>query len=273
MERKVVGDNAVFWIKVADDLSTNPVTIYIYYGKSDAITTSNFNNVFINQNDYFDDQTTGSIPAGFSTPLYGLFTISEEQAYYSTKSAKLIGSASGDAISDKNLPSAQTAIAIQYRCRKVETNKEGGLRRYRDSSARDIAAVTFLATGYIGWYKAGVGWQNIQTYSANTWYKIELRNFNWSAKTLDIYVDDVLKVSGATFINTSANNLYTYGVLSWSGGPTAGTYIDNIIVRKYVSPEPSHGSWGSEETLVVVIERFQEEGTDFRETKFGATWA
>jgi len=48
--------------------------------------------------------------------------------------------------------------------------------------------------------------------------------------------------------------------------------VDNVCIAKYIDPEPSHGVWGLEETMVI-IERFQEEGTDFRETKFGAVWA
>ncbi|MFZ0965718.1 MAG: DUF2341 domain-containing protein [Candidatus Bathyarchaeia archaeon] len=36
MESKVDSDNAVFWVEVADDLSSQDRTIYVYYGKSDA---------------------------------------------------------------------------------------------------------------------------------------------------------------------------------------------------------------------------------------------
>src|SRR3990172_2261025 len=51
MESKTDSDNAVFWVKVTDDLSTTARTIYVYYGKSDATTTSNGGNTFI----WFDD--------------------------------------------------------------------------------------------------------------------------------------------------------------------------------------------------------------------------
>ncbi|RLI85618.1 MAG: hypothetical protein DRP01_05810, partial [Archaeoglobales archaeon] len=44
MERKVDGDYAVFWVEIPDDLSSSSATIYIYYGKSDATTTSNGEN-------------------------------------------------------------------------------------------------------------------------------------------------------------------------------------------------------------------------------------
>lgn len=47
MESKVDGDYAVFWVEVPNDLSSNPATIYIYYGKSDATTTSSLTDAFI----------------------------------------------------------------------------------------------------------------------------------------------------------------------------------------------------------------------------------
>jgi len=43
------------------------------------------------------------------------------------------------------------------------------------------------------------------------------------------------------------------------------------IKATYESGRDDLIAYGSEETRVI-IERFQEEGTDFRETKFGATW-
>jgi hypothetical protein len=46
MESKVDGDNATFWVKVADDLSSSPATIYIYYGNPNAATASNLTATF-----------------------------------------------------------------------------------------------------------------------------------------------------------------------------------------------------------------------------------
>jgi len=37
MEEKVDSDYAVFWIEIADDLSSSNATIYIYYGNSTAL--------------------------------------------------------------------------------------------------------------------------------------------------------------------------------------------------------------------------------------------
>jgi len=57
MQTKVNSDHADFWVEVKDDLSTNPATIYIYYGKSDATTTSSIYNTMV-RGDEFDNQKT-----------------------------------------------------------------------------------------------------------------------------------------------------------------------------------------------------------------------
>jgi len=68
MERKTDGDYAILWVKVVDNLDSNQ-SIYIYYGKSDATTTSNGPNTFIFFDDFSGDLskwTAGN--SGLATP-------------------------------------------------------------------------------------------------------------------------------------------------------------------------------------------------------------
>ena len=51
MESSVVSNNAIFWIKLTDDITAAPSTIYVYYGNSIATTASNGANTFL----FFDD--------------------------------------------------------------------------------------------------------------------------------------------------------------------------------------------------------------------------
>jgi hypothetical protein len=49
-------------------------------------------------------------------------------------------------------------------------------------------------------------------------------------------------------IADTKHNLFAYNNYSTSGN--LGTdYMDDIFMRKYVSTEPEHGVWGSEEVL------------------------
>ena len=60
MQSKVDSDNAIFWVKVNDTLESN-ATIYMYYGKSDATTTSDIDATFI-------DVINGTLPTQLALP-------------------------------------------------------------------------------------------------------------------------------------------------------------------------------------------------------------
>ena len=77
MEEKVDSDYSIFWVKVADDLSTVAVTVYVYYGKADATTISNGTDTFL-QFDHFDGSEVP--PTGWTLTLIGTQQFSEEQA-------------------------------------------------------------------------------------------------------------------------------------------------------------------------------------------------
>ena len=72
-------------------------------------------------------------------------------------------------------------------------------------------------------------------YNINQWYYVEFKNINFSAKTLDFYVDDVLIQSDFPFysqtsVNISQVHLYNYDY--------AIAYYDDVIIG-----DPLHCSW------------------------------
>jgi hypothetical protein len=64
--------------------------------------------------------------------------------------------------------------------------------------------------------------------SANTWYKIEVKNINWTNKTFDIYIDGVLKHTSFGFINTDVTSVSQISLTNYSSGSTA--YFDDIFI-------------------------------------------
>jgi len=66
------------------------------------------------------------------------------------------------------------------------------------------------------------------SYSANTWYKVEFREINWSAKTYDLYIDDNLIQSGITFYNTGATNVRYINLFNYNTGSQA--WWDEIML-------------------------------------------
>jgi len=250
------GDVAVFWVEVPSiPASPDTATIYIYYGKSDATTTSNFNNTFINDDDYFDDQTDGALPAGWTEwkdPAYGHFEVDSANAKHGSKGAELYQSGTS---------------GKYYRCRKpfsiTEQNAIDFWVKFDTDVANDYAyffvndQATGEATGihlgmprlgYIA-YKDSSGWHNLQAVSANTWYHILIYNIDLANDQFDIDIDGT---------NVGTNLSFRAGVSSLDYIHVGGTYhyptyywIDTLIQRKWVDPEPSHGAWGSEETPAV----------------------
>jgi len=83
----------------------------------------------------------------------------------------------------------------------------------------------------------------------NVWFLYEVRNINWSAGTCDYWFDGACIAQGAQMRNTAdaADIIRVYDYEVHAGN--SYTYIDNLIVRKYVHPEPVWGEWGEEELI------------------------
>jgi hypothetical protein len=67
-----------------------------------------------------------------------------------------------------------------------------------------IAFIYFNASGQI--LIAGPNIE-VQSYTANTWYKIELRDIDWAGKHYDVYVDGELRSSDVPFRDTSKTSI------------------------------------------------------------------
>jgi hypothetical protein len=244
MESYVASNYAVFWVKVADDLSTNPVTIYIYYGNPSATTTSNGDDTFI----LFDHLTdiTGWSAVEVSDPdNNGWISVSQADG---TKVKGTISDGGGSygtwGYIGKNYDKAVSSrfkIAFYHMI-------DDQPRRYHDWGLGLIILATdgktyrfsvdFTDLEVIGSPTADYACDldNIQTLTAGVWYKHEFDPIGELAKKGYAITPSTVKTifAGMEIYNDTDNG-----------------YIDWIYIRKFVDPEPSHGSWGSEETVAV----------------------
>jgi len=250
MESKVDSDNAVFWVEVADDLSSSNATIYVYYGKSDATTTSNFANTFIDTND-FEGDTVDSVPAGWTedTPATGETIRVKDTASYIMHGSKGTQVKAAGTTSSKAWRTITTinadknrAIEFWYKCITDQTGYYHCIYLEDGTTTKFYMA---FRNGYIA-YHTPTAWVNVQTYSTGTWYRIKIYNIDFTNQKFDMDIDGVNKVAGGTFYAAATQfTRFAY----YSGGSTTPEYaFDTFFIRKCVSPEPSHGSWGSEET-------------------------
>jgi len=95
---------------------------------------------------------------------------------------------------------------------------------YPSSTSTDyIAWMYFNDTGSISC--RGSGSAILRPYVANQWYHIEFRNINWTSRTFDYYIDDVL-VQASVGMSGSGTAVGKLNLQNWTGSGTA--YWDQI---------------------------------------------
>ena len=95
-----------------------------------------------------------------------------------------------------------------------------------------------LDNGNINWRDTGGTFYDIGDYSVNEWTKLSLKNFDFTMHTYDIYKNDSLIKTGATFYY-DASEILSFK-FSGSDSQTGVEYwMDGYIKRKYASPEPA----------------------------------
>jgi len=285
MESKVNSNNAVFWVEVADDLSSNQ-SIYLSYGRSDAATTSNVTNTFVRV-------INGAQPVKLALPLVeGAGTIVYDKS----------GNGNNGTIYGASWVDGKYGKALSF-------NGSTDYVRVPDAGSLDVSEITISV-----WTKrissegsfdsiCGKDWTNrifltgnriigllidananeaylrdTEDMQLNEWYHIVV-TYSVAEDAVKLYVNNVLKVfSNAlnTTLEVNAADLYigmrASGDHPYSGiidefhvynraltageisdlynnyGYSTTNYAGGVLVRRFVSPEPLHGVWGSEET-------------------------
>ncbi|MEM3697406.1 MAG: hypothetical protein QXQ94_07910, partial [Candidatus Bathyarchaeia archaeon] len=219
------------------------------YGKSDATTTSNGANTFLFFDD-FESYTDGSDING--------------QGGWVTKRVGGVGEAKVRLVNGRKhlhitSTNYQTAVVHQF---SAQNNMAIHTYKYADDwdEAYDMG---FGDGGYStyglvnGYWAVWCGWagaySKIVKYVSSTEYPLasisdsdqnnvyHKCDFGWYGSGLKAWKDGSLKLSATdtTFSSQTYLHLHCY-----SG---SSHYIDWVLIRKYVDPEPSHSSWGSEE--------------------------
>lgn len=250
MEAKVEDDYADFWVEVADDLSSSNQQIYIYYGNNAVSTTSSGYNTFI----LFDDFNDGSINST-------IWSINSGDPDESGGTIKIWHDGTRDKISSKSGFRPNRNCEMFFRSRVSTVSKTG--------------------FAWMGWC------------SSNHWFRLyDSGSTYWYWRTKDSSVDKYSYLSGkdtsfhewklrwydvpsqhGRCIGDGSDKDHTTGVpddepaiivFQAQSSPTAYIEVDWVYVRKYVSPEPTHGAWGDEETEPFYIAFYFNEGGQLR---------
>jgi len=246
VEEKQNGNYAIVWIEAESiPASPNSTVVYLYYGNNAVTTTSNGTNTFL----FFDDFESGSIDTNkWNTNLGSPSIDSTSGKKRSSYGVKL--DSGGERLAASYSPSSSIEYAFSYYVYYETINQFTYNYFSYTGGSDDLANVGWLRSNGELLFGDASNNQNISI-SAQTLYKVELLGIDFSSDNIDI-----ARVDGSSRTNLGlhdtnpeyptdqTNKVWFENHLS--AYPTY--YVDEVILRKYVGPEPSHGSWGSEET-------------------------
>ena len=239
------GTQAAFWIEVAADLGSNQ-TIYIYYGNNSVTTISNGANTFI----LFDDFTGTSLDAskwtkrGGGTPTFagGLMTVSAN----STDPSKIV--ATGGPQTD-NL-----AIVARFKVTGgTDADERAGVGIHTANSTNpqgyNYVLYNFSALNEVSFLNDGTSWYPISSnWTKNTNYIMEI--FYTGTNTRG-------RLNYGTWVSQAMSGRNGYAALNIGCKTSATTTVwDWVFIRKCLTTEPAHSTWGAEELTPPAITTF-----------------
>jgi hypothetical protein len=242
------GGVATFWVEV-DSIPASPdtATIYVYYGKADATTTSNGDNTFL----FFDDFE--SYTAGQNLPTTKFPYQTAGWKIYQDTVGKVVRYEGGDtttggnsrAINNVNVSGGFAVEALM----KSESGKDAGVLICATNDVTSKYGYNY----FIGWGSSG---STASIYYMTGTSATQLASYSNAVPTTYTRVtvthrsDGLMKlIRAGTVLVSATHTTYTsgyVGIEAWYSLYPA-SYWDWIAVRKFVDPEPSHGSWGVEE--------------------------
>lgn len=242
LQEYTASTTAIFWVEVADNLGSGNVTIYIAYGDADGTSQSNGDNTFL----FFDDFNDASI----NGTKWDTNDAPAESGGYAVCD-------NDDGFRSDNTFAVGCAFKILARCDEQDwgmgirdnypglTINRGTMIQNTDIRNPDDFDMFELRTG-ISTAAYTVIDDDSNADFRNTWYTYEV---TWEADTCRYYQNEVLMSTITTNITSTATNV---GFGTWDSSQESQLDVDWIILRDYVSPEPTHGAWG-EETGISII--------------------
>jgi hypothetical protein len=243
------GANATFWVKVPEiPASPASATIYVYYGNSTATTASSESATFVSE------EVEAFVDVPYSK--WGTGPLLPEDTYntwYHDARNEIIFTFS-DFLASGKVPIKVTAI--KFYCYEKSGQPLSDYRiRYQITTATEVGTSFTTSSWTLVWGPTTF------TPTAGTWYTHDVADFYWTQNNLrlDLTRDGTSYTSGGGMYRKLVNirnRMLTYRSDSrrpwpFDGIGTQRNYVPAIrfvgLLRNYVSPEPTHGAWGSEE--------------------------
>ena len=238
---------ASVWIEF-DSIGTSDTTFYMYYGNASASTLSSGTNTFITFDDFErgsnGDAVGGSWTAGAAATISTAHDFGDLSSF-GTRAMKIAGgSTSNESEIRTTLPSDMT-FAVQARVYK-ETASQHIQLCVRKSNKLAIL-IGDVSENLLWFNSSGSFVDSGYNMNADSWASIfEIRDLNFTAGTWKAYYNGTLIASPTSMYGyASSECVHVHG----DSVSDRDSWIDNVIIRQYLSTEPSWGSWGTEEAL------------------------
>lgn len=234
---KTDGVSATFWVEVADNLDSNQ-TIYIYYGKSGESTTSNGINTFLFFDDFEGYVLGDLIGQGGWTGGPNQPDVVNDEVKRGIKAIRVNIEAGGEAVHTITIPDN---FAMQWYM-WGNTSRRAYIE-LRDAGNNREFMLVYMKLNDFKYCKDGAILDTGENYINNFWHKVGITSTG-SGGTQKIFLDDVEVASDTSSIHNPLTILRI--AMGYDGGSEFARF-DQIFIRKYISPEPTHDDWGDEE--------------------------
>jgi hypothetical protein len=246
------GEDAVFWVRLTNDLDISSGTIYIYYGNNAASSVSDSYSTFPV---LFTDFEGDSLPEGWQVDgnTFGTMNI-EDSLLKLTGEAGSSGSWKQRGVKT-SLPVWENDQALMYRVDSINYYPENNRHRWYLGGEATNYYVEFYS------YEDKINVRDfniIDYYSPANWVGGEIV---WLAKESGNSGNAYYYLNGLlvdVIDGTGLHSSHQFPALSVYFKARQGAmaipdidyvYVDWVAIRKFEYPEPTHGEWGEELTV------------------------
>src|SRR3972149_813 len=234
---------AIFWVEIADSLEISAQTIYIYYGKTSTITTSNGINTFL----FFDDFNVDLNKWKQNLATWTLTTDSGNSvvsAPITPNGASLLTNQTtvGNARIRANIRRAISNAEYPYIVIRdpINTNWDTCYDLYQSETTTISQFMMEERTPYSNLINLANS-----MFCKTDYYIMDFSAYGSSLKGTIMNTTHTYQISATDTTKTSGY----FGFFVWSVG--TNVYIDWIFASKYIVSEPTHSTWGTEENRIV----------------------
>ena len=248
--------DATIWVEVDTIAASGDTTIYLYYGNAGASAYSNGDDTF----DFFDDFDGSSVDTDKWTKVGSgaTYTVSGGALRYYYYNSVGSGSGSRDEYLEGSSFAPGHAIRISRKEAAISQGRAPSaciLGRYDGSYPDVVGMVTYSSsTTTIIHVVSSSSTRSISgAIASSTSYRVF--DISYTSSESKMYIDGSLESTLNTNVPSTTLPLRV-GTTYAGAGTTFDTYIDWILVRKYTATEPTHGAWGSEESVYPITAAF-----------------